>query len=126
MSVTLWIIAGLMATAFLASGALKLALPKQKVVASGADFLGDLGPGTIKLIGLLEVSAAVGLVLPALVDIAPVLVPLAAVGLALMVAVACVARLRIDERAGLYAHLVVIGVLCFVAWGRLGPETFTG
>jgi DoxX-like family len=79
MNIALWIIAGLLAVASLASGAMKLTQPKEKL-ASGYGWVEDFGAGAVKAIGTLEVLAAVGLILPAALDIAPVLVPLAAVG----------------------------------------------
>src|SRR4051794_26061545 len=81
MNILLWIIAGLLAAAFLASGVMKLTQPREKLAASGMGWAQDFKAGTIKLIGALEVLAGVGLILPAALGIAPVLVPLAALGL---------------------------------------------
>jgi uncharacterized membrane protein YphA (DoxX/SURF4 family) len=125
MNIALWIIASLLAAAFLASGALKLLQPKDKLVASGAEFLDGFGPGSIKAFGVLEVLAAVGLVLPAVLDIAPVLVPLAALGLVVMVIGAIIAQLRHRQTQPMVANLIVIALAVLVAWGRLGPESFT-
>lgn len=126
MNIALWIIAGLLGTAFLASGAMKLFQPKEKLVASGAGFLDDFSPGSIKAIGALEVLAAVGLTLPAALGITPILVPLAAVGLLLMVVGAIIVQLRRHETQAMGANLVVIALAALVAWGRFGPEHFTG
>jgi hypothetical protein len=49
------------------------------------------------LIGLAEILGAIGLVVPAAVHIAPILVPLAAVGLALVMAGAAVVHARRKE-----------------------------
>ncbi|WP_414940196.1 DoxX family protein [Amycolatopsis sp. cmx-11-51] len=69
---------------YLVSGVGKLFIPREKIagVASGAGWVLDFGPGAVKAIGAIEIAGAVGLILPALLDIAPVLVPLAALGLA--------------------------------------------
>jgi uncharacterized membrane protein YphA (DoxX/SURF4 family) len=125
MNIVLWIIAGALAAAFLASGAMKLFQPKEKLVASGAEFLAGFSPASIKAIGLLEVLGALGLILPAAVDIVPVLVPLAAVGLVLMMVGAIVAQLRRHQTQAMVANVIVIALIIFVAWGRLGPESFT-
>lgn len=125
MNITLWIIAGLLAAAFLASGAMKLLQPKEKVIASGAAFLEGFGAGSIKAIGGLEVLGGLGLVLPPALDVAPILAPLAAVGLALMMVVAVVARLRHSQHDGLVVHLVVVALFASVVWGRFGPEPFS-
>ena len=126
MNIALWIIAGVLAAAFLASGAVKVAQPKDKLVASGTEFLEDFSPVSIKTIGLLEVLAAVGLVLPGALDIAPVLVPLAAIGLMVMVVVAAAVQLRRQETRAMAFNVIVVALVAFLAWGRLGPESFTG
>ncbi|MGI5215859.1 DoxX family protein [Plantactinospora sp. CA-290183] len=76
--------------------------------------------------GALEVLAAVGLILPAVLDIAPVLVPLAALGLVIVMVGAAITRFRRRETAYLVADLVYLALAGFVAWGRFGPESFTG
>jgi hypothetical protein len=75
MNIALWIIAGLLAAAFLARGDMKLFQPKEKLVASGVEFLEGFGVGSIKAIGALEALGAVSLILPAALDLAPVLCP---------------------------------------------------
>jgi hypothetical protein len=56
----------LLAVAFLASGAMKLAQPRQKLAASGMGWAEDFTADTVKGIGALEVLAALGLILPPL------------------------------------------------------------
>lgn len=125
MNIALWIIAGLLAVAFLASGARKLIQPKEKLPA-GWGWVEDYSAGSIKAIGALEVLAAVGLVLPAALDIAPVLVPLAAVGLVSLMVGAIITHLRRREAQGIVVTLVLLALAVFVAWGRFGPQSFTG
>ncbi len=126
MNIALWIIAGLLGAAFVASGAMKLLQPKDQLIASGVDFLEGFRPGSIKAIGALEIVGAVGLVLPAALDIAPVLVPLAAVGLVAMVIGAIIAQLRRHDTHAMVANLALIALAGFLVWGRFGPESFTG
>jgi hypothetical protein len=59
-------------------------------------------------------------------DIAPVLVPITAVCVALLFVGAATMRLRRGERATIVADLVYLALAVFVAWGRFGPESFTG
>jgi hypothetical protein len=127
MNLTLWIIAGLLAVVYLGAGIAKLIVPKEKLAtAPRAGWIEDFSAGTVKAIGALEVLAAVGLVLPAAIDIAPVLVPLAAVGLVLLMVGAVITRLRRHEAKLMVADLVYLALAGFVAWGRFGPESFTG
>jgi hypothetical protein len=118
MNIALWIIAGLLAVAFLAGGAVKLIQPKEKLAASGMGFAEDFSAGTVKAIGTLEVLAAVGLILPAALDIAPVLVPLAAVGLVLLMVGAAITHLRRHEAQAIVVNLAVLALAVLVAWGR--------
>ena len=125
MNVALWIIASVLAAAFLAAGGMKLTQPKDKLAASGMGWTEDFGAGTVKTIGLLEVLAAVGLILPAVLDIVPVLVPLAAVGLVLVMIGAIITHTRRHELPPIAANLVLLVLAALVAWGRFGPESFT-
>jgi uncharacterized membrane protein YphA (DoxX/SURF4 family) len=126
MNVALWIIAGLLAVAFLAGGVMKLIQPKEKLAASGMGFVEDFSAGTVKAIGALEVLAAVGLILPAALDIAPVLVPLAAVGLVLLMVGAIITHLRRHEAPAIVVNLALLALAVLVAWGRFGTQSFTG
>jgi uncharacterized membrane protein len=128
MNLALWIIAGLLAVAYLVGGGGKLVMPKEKIAAVGpsARWVEDFSAGTVKVIGALEVLAAVGLILPALLDIAPVLVPLAAVGLVMIMVGAVITRLRRHEAKFMVADLAYLALAGFVAWGRFGPESFVG
>lgn len=126
MNVALWIIAGLLAAAFLAGGAVKLTQPKEKLAAFGFGFVEDFSPAAVKAIGALELLAGVGLVLPAALDIAPVLVPLAALGLVLLMVGAMITHLRRHEASAVVVNLAILALAVFVAWGRFGPQSFTG
>lgn len=126
MNVFLWILAALLAALFLTAGGAKLAQPKEKLVASpNMAWAEDFSPGMLKTIGALEVLAAVGLILPAALDILPVLVPLAAVGLVLLMVGAAITHGRRKETRGIVTNLLLIVLAGVVAWGRFGPYPFT-
>ncbi|MGW7527103.1 DoxX family protein [Streptomyces sp. NPDC054783] len=126
MNLALWIVTGLLAVAYLLSGGGKVVLAKEKIAAFGpsAQWVNDFSGGGVKAIGALEVLAAVGLVLPAALGIAPVLVPLAALGLVLLMIGAAITRLRRHEVGLMMVDVVYIVLAAFVAWGRFGPESF--
>src|SRR3712207_1681606 len=120
MNLALWIIAGLLAVVYLLSGIGKLIVPKEKLAAfPGGGWVEDFSAGSVKAIGALEVLAAVGLVLPAATGIAPVLVPLAALGLVLIMVGAVITRLRRHEPKAVVADLAYLALAGFVAWGPL-------
>lgn len=126
MNTVLWIIAGLLAAIFLAGGVVKLIQPREKLAASGMGFAEDFSANAVKAIGTLEILAAVGLIMPAVVDIAPVLVPLAAVGVVLLMIGAIVTHVRRHEIPPVAVNMIFLALAAFVAWGRFGPESFTG
>ncbi|AOP50900.1 DoxX family protein [Streptomyces lydicus] len=121
MNVLLWSLAGVLAVAFLAAGAMKLSQSKQKLAASGMGWTEGVSAGTVKLIGALEVLAALGLVLPPALGIAPVLAPLAALGLVLVMLGAVVVHARRGEAQMIAVNLVLLALAAVVAWGRFGP-----
>jgi uncharacterized membrane protein YphA (DoxX/SURF4 family) len=125
MNITLWVIASLLAFAFLAAGLTKLTQPRQKLAASpGMGWTENFSPGTIKLIGLLEILAAIGLILPAALGITQVLVPLAALGLSLLMIGAAITHARRHELPMIAGNLVLLVLAAVVAWGRFGPYAF--
>ncbi|MFI6284722.1 DoxX family protein [Streptomyces sp. NPDC051018] len=127
MNLALWITAGVLSLACLA-GSAKMFVSREKLAGIGPStrVMEDFSPGALKAIGAVELLAAAGLILPAALDIAPVLVPLAATGLVMLFAGAALARLRRGERATIAGDLVYLVLAVFVAWGRFGPESFTG
>src|ERR687896_2425603 len=127
MNLALWIVAGLLAVVYLLSGIGKLIVPKEKLAAfPGGGWVEDFSAGSVKAIGALEVLAAVGLVVPAALDIAPVLVPLAALGLVLIMLGAVITRIRRHEPKAMVADLIYLALAGFVAWGRFVLEPFIG
>lgn len=124
MNVVLWVLAILLAVAFLAAGLMKLLQPKEKLLASGQGWVQDVNPGAVKLIGAVEVLAAIGLVLPAALDVVPVLVPLAATGLVVLMVGAIVTHARRKETQSVVVNAVLLILAAVVVWGRFGPHSF--
>lgn len=108
MLIALWIVNALLALGFLAFGLMKIARPKQALYDSGLTWTQRFSPGTVKVIGAVEVVGALGLVLPLATGIATVLTPLAAVGLLITMITAIVMHARHKESA---APTIVLAVL---------------
>jgi len=53
-------------------------------------------------------------------------VPLAAVGLVLLMVGAIVTHLRRHESQAIVVNLAVLALAALVVWGRFGPQSFTG
>lgn len=112
MEIAYWIIAGLLALAFLGAGAMKLLRPKQALLEAGMSYAEDFSAGAIKAIGAAEVLGAIGLILPRLLGILPWLSPVAASALALLMVGAVATHIR---RKDAYAPAAVLAVLAAVA-----------
>ncbi|SER22639.1 DoxX family protein [Actinokineospora terrae] len=124
MHIALWVIAVLLAAAFVYPGTTKLRYDREQLVEAGLGWYRGWPPVAIKVLGVLELLAVVGLVLPAVIDIAPILVPIAATGLAVTMAGAMVVHARRGEFRYLALNLALLVLAAVVAWGRFGPYAF--
>ena len=123
METALWIVQVLLAAVFLVTGATKLTQPRAKMAAGPMSWAQDVTDGQFRAIGLAEVLGAVGLVLPGALDIAPVLTPIAATGLAITMIFAALTHLRLGETSRAVAPLILFLLLAFVAIERFGPHS---
>jgi uncharacterized membrane protein YphA (DoxX/SURF4 family) len=123
MAIALWIVASLLAAAFATAGLMKLTQPKAKLVTMLA-WVEDFSQPAVKTIGALELLAAIGLILPGVTRIAPILVPIAAVGLGLLMIGAAVTHARRHESREIIVNVIILLMAAFVAWGRFGPCRF--
>jgi hypothetical protein len=109
----LWILQVLLALLFLFAGGIKLVLSLEKL--QGPSPL----PGLfLRFIGVCEVLGALGLILPGLLRIRPVLTPLAAAGLVIIMIGATVVTIISGPVAAAVVPLVVGILAVFVAYGR--------
>ena len=124
MNIALWIIAAVLAVLFLASGIQKLVTPRAEL-AKTMQWANRFSAPAVKAIGIAEILAAVGLIVPAALGIAPILVPLAATGLVLLMVGAIVTHVRLHELQPLAMNLTLLALATVVAWARFGPHAFT-
>jgi hypothetical protein len=115
--ISLWIVQVILAAWFGMAGALHAAVPIAKL-APFAPWTADVSPALVRFIGVAELAGAVGVVLPALTRILPVLTPLAAAGLALIMALAIPFHLSRGEPQFIPMLLAFAALGAFVAWGR--------
>ena len=120
MEPVIWIVQGLLAAAFVVAAYPKLTRPRLARVAD-RPYLEDLTDEQDKAVGAAELAAAVGLVLPAAVGVAPVLTPLAGVGVAALMTGAAALHVRRGEPAMLPVN-AAFGLLGLaIAVLRFGP-----
>lgn len=121
MNIVLWVITALLTLTYVAAGAMKIAQPKAKLAASGQGWVKDFSGSTVKRIGAIEILAALGLILPAVLNIATILMPVAATGLLLLMIGAAITHARRGEIPNVVIN-VVLGILAAgIAIARFGP-----
>ncbi len=125
MNLSLWIAAGLLAAVALTGGISKTFVPKAKLAAApGGEWTAGASVRFVKTLGVLELLAAVGLILPAVVNVAPVMVPITAVCWVLLMIGAMITHGRLGQYKFVVLNLAYLALAAFIAWGRLGPESF--
>ena|ERR1700712_1479855 len=123
MNVFLWILQIALAGMFAMAGVMKSTQPREKLLAN-MPWVEDFSAATVKFIGVVELLAAIGLIVPAATGIATVLTPLAASGLAVVMVLATITHLRRKEAKVIPVNLVLLVVAVVIAWGRFGPYSF--
>ena len=117
MDVALWILQFAGAVAFLMTGSAKLFLARDKL-RDMVGWVADLPAPQLKLLGLAEVAGAFGLVLPELLRIYPILSPVAAVALFILMLGAVASHIQRGEAAKMGPALVLGILAALVALGR--------
>ena len=112
--ITLWTVQILLALVFALTGALKVTQPIEALPAS----LAGVPLPLVRFIGAAELLGAVGLILPAATRIAPVLTPLAGLGLTLVMLLASLVHISRGEFTTLLVPVVLGALSAFVARGR--------
>lgn len=121
----MWAVQVLLALVFLSAGGVKLATPREQLIAQPSmAWAQDFSATQIKLIGAAEILGAVGLIAPAATGIAPWLTPITALLLAVLMGGALVTHARRGEPFTVPLLLVVFSVGVAVARFRLrGPDS---
>jgi hypothetical protein len=125
MGIVLWSIQGLLALVFAATGLGKL-LRSQAAIAKHVPVLGLLPMWFIRCIGVAELLAAFGLILPAATRIAPVLTPAAAAGLVPLMVGATVLHAAHRYYRHMGTTMVLLALAAVVLYGRLALAPIAG
>lgn len=118
MNIALWIVQVLLSAFSLAAGWNHGLRPLSETIQT-SPWAADLPAALVRFIGWAELAAGIGLVLPAAARILPILTPLAAVGLAVIMGLAIPFHIMRGEANVIALHVVVVPLSLFVAWGRV-------
>ena len=123
MNITLWIIQALLALVFLMAGFMKTFRPLD-ALAERMSWVSKVPSPLVRLLGIVELLGAIGLILPILTNIWPWLTALTAVGLALVMVGAIVLHASRREFSGVGVTVIILILAVFVAYGQWMPISF--
>ncbi|MFC4117980.1 DoxX family protein [Nonomuraea zeae] len=115
MEIAYWIVAGLLAVFYLYAGGKKI-IQSQEQLQPMMGWVDTMPMPFVRLIGVLEVLGAAGLILPPLTGIASWLAIAAAVGLVLIQVGAMVVHLRRDEARLIGLNIALLAAAAVAVW----------
>lgn len=118
MNTTLWIIQGILAAMFLMAGLTKSTQSLEKLLKSGLAWAERYPMSTVRFIGVSELLGGLGLILPGLLGFYPILTPLSASALSLVMILAMLHHNKHKETKAIAFNLVLLLLAAFVAYGR--------
>src|SRR5512143_1142049 len=116
MTTTLWLVQLLVGGAFAAAGAFK-AFAYERARAR-IPWVPAVPRRLVRFIGLAEVLGGAGLILPWASGVAPLLTPLAGLGLIVTMLLAAGFHAVRREPGAIVLNLVILALTAFVTWGR--------
>jgi len=115
--IVLWIFQIILGIMFLLGGAAKAFQPLEELTKQLA-WAEEVSIYKIRLAGISEILGALGLVLPSIFRKVPILTPLAALGLALIMVLAAEIHLYRREFFEAGINAIIFCIMLFIAWGR--------
>jgi hypothetical protein len=119
MNTILWIFQGILSLVFLYSGINKSIFSEQQLIAKGQTGVANLPVPVIRFIGITEVLGAVGIIVPWLTHIWPVLTPATAICFAIIMLLAAPIHYKLHEPKNVTTNIVLLIMSVLVAYGRL-------
>jgi uncharacterized membrane protein len=124
LNISLWAAQGILAAMFLMAGVMKSTQPIEQLGAS-LPWVNDVSLGLVRFIGISELLGGIGLLLPALLRIKPILTPLAAMGIFAIMVLAFVFHITKGEYEALGFNVILGAIAFFIAWGRYKKAPIT-
>lgn len=119
MNIALWVVQIFLALLFIGAGAQKVLQSREALIqGSFTGYATDFSSGFLRNLGILEILGGLGVILPHATGILPWLTPLAAMGLAIIMAGATNVRLRRGEQQMAIGTVVFLLMAVFVVYGR--------
>ena len=119
MNTALWIAQAILAAVFFYSGMNKSIFSEKQLIAKGQTGVVNLPLAFIRFIGVTEIAGAVGIIVPWLLNIAPILTPVSAIGFGVVMIPAAFIHARLREPKNVATNVILFALSVFVVWGRI-------
>jgi len=118
LNISLWVAQILLALVFGMAGFMKSTMPIPEL-AGMMVWPGNVPVFLVRFIGIVELLGALGMILPALTRIRPQLIPLAAIGFAIIQVLAIPVHMSQGDIAMVGpVNIILLALALFVVWGR--------
>ncbi len=119
MNTALWIVQTILGTVMLVLGLMKTFLPVERL--NKFAWTTRSSNGFTRFVGISELLIGLGLILPQLTGILPILTSLAALALCIIMALAVAEHVRHKEKNEIGKNVIIMLLAAFVAVGRFIP-----
>ncbi len=118
MNALLWTLSIGLAAIYAIAGTGKLIAARERLLAVGMGWVEGTPMPFVRIIGLLEIAGAIGVIVPWASGILPLLTPIAAWGLAAVQVGAIATNIKRGEREHLWLNVLLLAAAVVVAIGR--------
>lgn len=118
LNVALWVSQGLLAAMFIMAGTNKCFQTIDEL-SKMLPWATQVPEGLVRFIGISELLGGLGLLLPSILRIKPILTPIAAIGLVTIMVFASIFHISRGETSVIGINFVIMAIALFVAWGRI-------
>ena len=116
-NILVWALQILLASMFLMTGAMKI-YQSINQLATSLPWVGDVPAGLVRFIGMAELLAGLGLLLPSILKYKTFLTPLAALGIVLIMISASFFHITRGETGVIGMNAILALIALYIAWAR--------
>lgn len=116
MNILIWTVQVLLGLMFVAGGVMKVF--RYEATKKSMPWVGEYSKGFVMFVGAADLLGGLGVVLPEATGIAPVLTPIAAIGLAVIMLLALIFHIRRGEYGSIGMNAIMLALAVFVAIAR--------
>lgn len=116
MEIALWIVQILAGFIYIYTAVMLLTQTREQVVDKGLGVIANFDRRFLKLIGLLQLLGAIGMILPHRLNILPFLSPIASICLLILMIAAFIIHLRQNDIQGTVPSIITASLTIFILW----------